>query len=209
MLERRVALGLKEDGAIAGRLDDRASGQMAVPLRRLVRTRGVRERRAAFERWLSQAAGGARIVALEAADDSLHGEVTTNLEFELTSHAQLLQGRLLMFRPFLYPFADGPALAIAEPRHHPIVLSARALRETVLVRLPAGFRVDELPVPITLDATFGRYAATVRKSGADLELTRVLEVRADRLPADLSSDVRDFYRAIRKFEESPVVLTRD
>ena len=207
--ERRVTLGFMENGAITGRFDAHASGQMAVPLRQLVRTRGVRERRTAFERWLSQAVGGVRIVALEAADDSLRGEVTTRLEFELTAHAQYLQGRLLMFRPFLHPFADGSALAIAEPRHHPILLSARALRETVLVHLPAGFRVDELPVPIALDATFGRYAASVRKSGADLELTRALDVRADRLPADRSPEVRVFYRAIRKFEESPVVLTRD
>jgi len=207
-LERRVTLELRADGAVAGRLEDRASGPMAGPLRQLVHHRGIHERRAAFERWFSRAASGARIGALEADDDTLRDRVRTLVEFELARYGQLMRRDLLMFRPFLFPSGDRSLLALAEPRRYPIVLSTQALRETVVVHLPAGFRVDELPEPITLDAPFGRYTSSVRRSGPDLELTRTLDVRAGRLPPDRLPAVLDFHRAIRRHEETPVVLER-
>ena len=98
---------------------------------------------------------------------------------------------------------------LTEPRRHPIEVPAQALRETVTVNLPAGFRVDELPEPLTLDAPFGRYAASLRVSDGTLVVTRFVEIQSVRLaPEDLIA-ARNFHRAIRKFEGSPVVLARE
>jgi hypothetical protein len=209
VLERRVMLKLSVDGSAVGQLEDRASGSMAAPVRHLVHPRGVRERRAAFERWLSGAAAGARIGTLEAADDTLGDRVRTRIEFELPGYGQLLRREILTFRPFLFPSGERSLLALAEPRRAPIVLSTQALRETVVVGLPAGFRVDELPEPITLETPFGRYVSTARRSGREIEMTRTLDVRADRLPPDQLPAILGFHRAIRRNEESPIVLMRE
>jgi hypothetical protein len=182
---------------------------MAAPLRDLLHARGTRERQAAFERWLARASGGTRITGLEASDDSLGDEVSIRLVFESPAYGQLMQRRLLVFQPFMLPSVDRTLMTLAAPRRHSIVVRAQALRETVTVRLPVGFRVDELPEPLMLDAPFGRYAATLRVSDGMLVVTRFVEIQSVRLaPQDLIP-ARDFHRAIHRFEGSPVVLARD
>lgn len=203
--ERRVTLVLAEDGSLTGRLEDRASGQMANGLRRLLYRGGSRDRRDAFEQWLNRSVGSARVTGLDTADDSLANLATARLSFELSAYGQR-QSHLLTFRPFLLSSMYGPLAAVSEPRRQPIDLPGLAFRETLLVRLPEGFAAEDLPQPLALEAGFGSYSSTVRKAGTSLELTRALEVRAERLPAERSAEVGGFFRAIRKFEESPVVL---
>ncbi|MFN7930398.1 MAG: hypothetical protein U0Y68_21230 [Blastocatellia bacterium] len=57
-----------------------------------------------------------------------------------------MRGQLLVFKPVIVARRDSLDLT-ATARHHPLVLDAEAFTETVRVKLPSGFEVDESPTP--------------------------------------------------------------
>ncbi len=93
-------------------------------------------------------------------------------------------------------------------RTHPVVLKSDAYSETVRVKLPAGFDVDEMPDPVKLDTPFGSYSTTYEVKDGELLFTRKLTQHASRIPAEQYESVRKFYERIRAAEQSPVVLTK-
>jgi hypothetical protein len=89
-----------------------------------------------------------------------------------------------------------------------VVLESRAFTETVRVKLPAGFEVDELPDPVKLDASFGSYRTNYEVKNGELVFTRTLAQQATTIPADQYEIVRKFFERIRAAEQAPVVLAR-
>jgi hypothetical protein len=89
-----------------------------------------------------------------------------------------------------------------------VVLESRSFSETVHVKLPAGFEVDELPDPLKLDASFGSYNTTYVVKDGELVFTRTLAQRAGTIPAAQYQTVRSFFERIRAAELAPVVLVR-
>jgi hypothetical protein len=87
-------------------------------------------------------------------------------------------------------------------------LRSRAYTETVRVKLPEGFAVDELPDPVKLDTAFGNYVSTYEVKDNQLLFTRTLIQRASTVPAEQYASVRSFFERIRAAEQSPVVLAK-
>ena len=113
----------------------------------------------------------------------------------------------MMFKPAVlarttqFPFA-------AENRKYPVVLDSESYTETVHVKLPAGFEVDEMPESGKLDATFGTYRCSYAVNGAMLVFTRSLEVKATTVPVAEYGHVREFFGQVAGSEQSPVVLVK-
>ena len=100
-------------------------------------------------------------------------------------------------------------LLLTDPvRHHPVVLEPHVFSETVHVKLPSGFAVDELPDALKLETAFGSYKTTYEVKGEELIYTRTLAQRGATIPADQYQAVRNFFERIRASEQSPVVLAR-
>ena len=93
-------------------------------------------------------------------------------------------------------------------RRHPIVLDAYVFAETVQLKLPPGFVVDELPDPIKVDGAFGSYNTTYLIKEGQLVFTRTLAQRAGTIPAAQYQTVRSFFERIRAADQSPVVLVK-
>lgn len=93
-------------------------------------------------------------------------------------------------------------------RQYPVVLEARAYSETVRVKLPIDFAVDELPDAIKLDTTFNSYKTSYEVKDGELVFTRTLAQRAGSIPVDQYQSVRNFFEKIRAAEQAPVVLIR-
>ena len=88
-----------------------------------------------------------------------------------------MQDRLLVFKPAVV--ARREALSLTEPtRKYPVVLDSHAFTETVRMKLPAGFEVDELPDPVKLDTAFGSYKTSYVVKDGELVFTRALAQRA-------------------------------
>ena len=207
MLNRTADVTLGPDGTIVAKLREQAIGQAAVVERRSFRGMSRPEYNTLIESWISQGAQGARISKIEPADNPGDGRFSLAVEFAAPGYAQLMQGRLLVFKPAIVSRRE--FLALTEPvRKHPVVLRPQAYTETINVRLPAGFEVDELPDAVKLDAPFGSYVTSYVVKDGQLLFTRKLVVRASTIPVADYAKVRGFFERIRAAEQSPVVLVK-
>ena len=206
-LERIATLELREDGGIAGQIQENANGQTAVVFRTEFRRLSKPEYTGMIERWLTTGATSARLNKMEPSDHSADGRFTLNVEFNAQNYGQLMQGRLMVFKPAVVSRREGLALT-APTRKHPVVLRANAYSETVKVQLPAGFAVDELPDAVKIETPFGSYVTSYEVSNNQLIFKRKLSQHATTIaPADYET-VRKFFESIRAAENAPVVLAK-
>ena len=206
-LERTANLELQPNGAIAGLIMEKAKGQTAATFRTEFRRLSKPEYTGMIERWLTSGATSAKINKMEPADNVADGGFTLNVEFSANQYAQLMQDRLLVFKPVVVSRREGLVLTAAT-RKHPVVLHANAYSETVQVKLPAGFTVDEVPDPVKLETAFGTYVTTYEVKNNQLVFKRQLSQQATTIaPADYEK-VRKFFESIRAAENAPVVLAR-
>ncbi|HEU5236863.1 MAG TPA: hypothetical protein VFU37_06965 [Pyrinomonadaceae bacterium] len=160
-----------------------------------------------IEGWISAGATSAKVNKVVPADDTSDGRFNLDVDFMAQSYGQLMQGRLLVFKPAIVSRRDWLALT-ASKRKTPVVLTANAYSETVNLKLPAGFAVDEVPDPVKLDTSFGSYVTSYEVKGEELLFTRKLVQRAATIPVEQYNSVRTFFEKIRAAEQSPVVLAR-
>src|SRR6185369_12340095 len=152
-LERTATLELQADGAIAGQIKEQANGQTAARFRTEFRRLSKPEYTGMIERWLTSGATSARLNKMEPSDNSADGRFTLNVDFSANQYGQLMQGRLLVFKPAIVSRRESLALT-ASARKHPVVLRANAYSETVQIKLPSGFTVDEVPDAVKLETPF-------------------------------------------------------
>jgi hypothetical protein len=206
-LERQAEVNLSADGSINAIVKERSVGQSAVDERGLYRRLSRPQYMKVIEDWITRGASGAKVSKLDPTDNRVEGRFALDVEFTAGSYAQLMQDRLLVFKPAIVSRLDGLRLTGAS-RKHPVVLDSRAYTETVRVKLPEGFDVDEMPDPLKLETAFGNYASTYEVKDGHLLFTRTLIQRAATIPADQYSVVRTFFERIRAAEQSPVVLAK-
>jgi hypothetical protein len=206
-LERQVEAVLASDGSLAGSIRERSMGQSAVEERRLFNHLSRADYVKAIEQWVTRGATGATVSKVEPVDQSADGRFALDFNFNAANYAQLMQNRLLVFKPAIVSRREFLLLTDAI-RKHPVVLESNAFIETVRVKLPDGFDVDELPDPLKLETAFGNYDASYEVKDGQLVFTRRLSLRATTIPAEQYSTVRGFFERIRSVEQSPVVLAK-
>ena len=194
-------------GSLTATIREDANGQLGAGYRGEFRARSRADYIKTIEGWVTAGATAARVSKVEPRDDAAAGHFNLDIEFTAPRYGQLMQDRLLIFKPAVV--ARREALALTEPkRKYPIVLESHAFSETVRVKLPAGFAVDELPDAVKLDTSFGSYATNYEVKGGELLFTRKLIQRSVTIPVDQYASVRSFFEKIRAAEQAPVVLAR-
>jgi hypothetical protein len=206
-LEREAEVTLGPDGTITASLQERAIGQSAVGERRSFRGLSRPDYVKGIERWIAYGATGAAVSKVEPADNASEGKFALQVEFTARGYAQLMHERLLVFKPAIVSRREVLALTAGE-RKQPVVLHSNAYSETVRVKLPAGFEVDELPDPVKMDAPFGSYETAYQVKDGQLQFTRKMVVRGSTIAVADYPKVRSFFERIRAAEQAPVVLAK-
>lgn len=206
-LERHTDLVLTSDGSITANLRERSIGQSAVNERRAFRKLSTSQYKGMIENWVMRGATAAKVSRLLPVDDTDGARFDLDVDFTAGAYAQSMQDRLLVFRPAIVSRRE--SLFLTETtRTHPVVLDSYSFTETVNVKLPAGFDVDELPDAVKLDTPFGAYSTSYVVKDGLLTFKRALAQRAMTVPVEQYASVRSFYERIRAAEQSPVVLAR-
>jgi len=206
-LERQSEVNLDSEGAITAALHERSVGQAAVNERAGFRHLSRPEYNQMIQSWITRGASGAKVTKVDPEDDASAGRFALEVEFAAQNYAQLMQNRLLVFKPAIVSRRESLTLTDAK-RMQPIVLTSHAYSETVRVKLPAGFDVDEMPDPVKLETAFGSYSTSYEAKDGQLVFTRKLVQRASTIPVEQYDSVRKFYERIRAAEQAPVVLTK-
>jgi hypothetical protein len=206
-LDRQIEAVLTGDGTLTASMREKAIGTSASNYRGLFRAASRPNYMKLIEAWISSSAPAAKVSNVEPKDNSVEGGFDLNVDFTAADYGQLMQNRLLVFKPAIVSRRD--SLALTEPkRQYPVVLNSRAFTETTRLKLPAGFEVDELPDAVKLDTAFGSYKTSYDVKNGELVFTRALAQRASVSPSEQYQSVRSFYEKIRAAEQSPVVLAR-
>lgn len=207
-LDRNTNVILAADGSISATVSERSKGQTAADERRLFRGRSRPEYMGVIEKWITRSANGAKLTKVEPVDSRVEGLFALDVEFTAFGYGQVMQDRLLVFRPAIVVRQGSITLTEAK-RWYPIVLQAEAYNETVNVKLPAGFVVDEMPDAIKLDSSFGTFSAKYEVKDGNLVFTRSLVQRAATIPVEDYAKVKKFFDGMRVADQSPVVLVRN
>jgi hypothetical protein len=205
-VERQVDAVLGADGSLTANLRLRTAGHSAVDERRAFRGLSKPDYLKMVERWITRGASGANISKVEPADNSAEGKFALNVEFSAGRYAQVNQ-KFLIFKPTIVARRDSFFLSDGA-RKHPVMLDSHAYAETVRVKLPEGFVVDEIPDTAKMDTSFGSYSTTYEVKDGMLQLTRNLVVRKATIPVADYEQVKRFFSKVYAAEESPIVLAK-
>jgi hypothetical protein len=206
-LERTIEANLTSFGGLFATVREQSAGQSAVEERALFRALSRPEYTKRIEMWVSNGASGASVSRVQPADGADDGKFSLEVEFASPRYGQVMQGRLLIFKPAVVSRRDSLSLTASE-RKHPVVLDPEAFAETARIQLPIGFEVDELPEPVKLETPFGSYAARCEVKDGVLLFTRSFVIRSAMVPAGQYAQVRSFFEKILSAEQAPVVLVK-
>jgi hypothetical protein len=137
-------------------------------------------------------------------------ETTTPFEYDYSfvspnyaKHA----GDLLLVRPRVLGSKASGVLETNEPRQYPVEFPGPERDTDVFeITLPAGYDVDDLPLPVDADYDFADYHSKAEKDGNVLRYTRVFEVKQLSVPINRMDDLKKFYRIIATDERNSAVL---
>jgi hypothetical protein len=206
-LERNLDVTLSPEGSISGRVSEQTLGQRAVNERALQRRLSAPDYNRTIENWIARGATGAKATKIAPSDDLAEGRFMLDVEFSANMYAQIMQDRLMVFKPAIIGRLD--RLSFTEgKRQNPFMIDAETYQENVKIKLPAGFVVDEIPESTSLTTQFGTYDAKYEVTGDVLLFKRSLKLNRATVPADKYLSVRDFFGKIHTAEQSPVVLMR-
>jgi hypothetical protein len=204
---RDVEATITADGNINGSIKDKAHGQQSKYARAMFRSLSASEFKKAIESWLTRGATAASLIKLSPTDNHAEAKFDLDVEFAAPRYGQVMQNRLLVFKPAIVSRANSIYLT-EKTRIHPVVLDEDSFSEHASFSLPAGFVVDEMPDPVTIDTPFGNYSAKYEVKDGKLLFSRSMSTKRSTIPVDKYEGVRSFFTKIRDAEQSPVVLIR-
>jgi transglutaminase-like putative cysteine protease len=207
LLDRQIEASIDGNGSLVATIREKANGQWAAGYRSEMQRESRPEYVKRIEGWVTAGATAARVTKVEPRDDRTAGRFDLDVEFTATGYGQLMQERLLVFKPAIVSRRETLYLTDAK-RKHPVVLTSNSYSETVRVKLPSGFAVDEMPDPVKLDTAFGSYATSYEVKDGVLIFSRKLVQRATTIPVEQYNSVRSFFERIRAAEQAPVVLIK-
>jgi hypothetical protein len=206
-IQRDIEATLMPDGALTAQLTERNLGEAAANARRRFIHESKPDYTKRIERWVTRTAGGSSVSKVEPRDGQASNDFGLTVDFAAPRYGQVMQGRLLIFKPAIVSRLD--QYGFAEPkRKYPVVLDSESYSGSVRVKLPEGFAVDEIPENVTLQTPFGSYSAKYEHKEGSLLFTHTLEVKAATIPPERYAEIRDFFGRVVGAEQSPVVLVR-
>ena len=168
--QRSIEVSLAGDGGIKGLIREKVGGQNSTYARAMFRSLSGSNYKKAIEGWLTRGATGAQLVKLTPTDRQADAGFNMNIEFAAPNYAQLMQNRLLVFKPAIVNRANSIYLT-EKLRTAPVMLDANSFRETAVFTLPNDFVVDEMPDAVTLETPFGKYSMKYESKDGKLIFT--------------------------------------
>ena len=199
---------MADDGSLSGTVEEKAIGHHAAEFRGAQKRLSKADFRKRQERWISETGPGASVDSNDtpapvAGDDSLI-EVTT---FKTPRYAKLMQGSLLVVKSGVLP-AHGVVNLSDPKRKYPVLLDSESFEETLRMKLPSNFELDELPRAVTAKAPFGNYSFSCEMKEGFLTCKRSLIVSAGLIQVEQYKEAREFFGRVSSSGDQPAVLQK-
>jgi hypothetical protein len=210
LLERHGRFSLNAEGALSGEVRETRRGILADDFRYALLNSDLSQRTQFLETFLANFVSGFTI--LESRVENLedhHNDLVISYRFEAPRYAKAM-GDLLIVRPRIIG-TKGERLEGREagPRVHPIALRSTALhRDEFVIDLPEGYRPEELPPAVDLNAGFAAYCSRTESAASTLVYRREYRLLRPFLPASVHGEAVMFYREMDRDERQNALLKK-
>ena len=194
-------------GRIEARLQQEYFGQSGSALVAVRRLRGEEELKRTVERMWSRRLIGISLGTLQAASRAEQNSLFLDVSLAAEGFGELLRDRLLIVRPGTLARAREYGFT-SRQRTSPVELATALYRDSVKLKVPAGFQLDELPPPTNVESPYGTLQALWKVENAEILFEQTLEIRNAVVPADEYADVRAFFDKVRAALTAPVILVK-
>jgi transglutaminase-like putative cysteine protease len=207
-LLRTAALTLSSAGTLGGEVQELRWGGPAVQTRAQFLSSSPADRNKVVESFLGTFLNnftltGATVGNLEKYNETL----TLNYHFVVEGYAKSA-GDLLILRPRVVG-DKGSSILSGKSRKYPIEFEGTTLQSDIFdIALPAGYVVDELPLPVDAHCDYATYKSDVKVKDNVLHYNRTYEIKGVMVPTDKLPEVRDFFHQVAVAEKSSAVLRR-
>lgn len=205
-IEAAVEATMNANGGISASLQRQYFGQSGIPLRAVDKLRGHEELQKRFERGFTRRLGGVTIKSV-ATDGSADDRLVVHVDLAAERFGQMMQDRLLIVRPGSLS-SGGDYYFTSRKRSSPVKLEADLRHDSIRIKLPGGFKLDELPAPAKVESPYGTVEASWAVRDGEIVMEATLEIRDMVAPASDFAKVRDFFDKVAGVEGAPVVLVR-
>ena len=206
-IDSKVEGTINPDGRLEAKLERRYFGQSSIPLRAVQLLRGSDDLKKRFESGYGRRLAGSSISKVSAENEAAENAVAVHVELGAERFG-LMQGKLLITRPGLLT-SGGDYSFSSKQRTAPIKLDADLRHDSIRVKLPAGFKPDEIPQSTKIESDWGRLEASWSLHDGEILLEQTLEIKeATVAPAEYAK-VRDFFERVNGAQAAPVVLLKE
>jgi Domain of Unknown Function with PDB structure (DUF3857)/Transglutaminase-like superfamily len=205
-IEASVEATMNANGGLNASLQRQYFGQSSIPLRAVDKLRGHEELQKRFERGFTRRLGGVTIKSV-AANGSADDRLAVNVDLTAERFGQMMQDRLLVVRPGSLS-SGGEYSFTSRKRSSPVKLEADLRHDSIKVKLPDGFKLDELPAPAKVESAYGSVQANWAVRDGEIVMEQTLEIHDIVAPASDFAKVRDFFDKVAGVQSAPVVLIR-
>ncbi len=205
--ERTIEAVLSNEGSISGTISEKMIGQSARRERARLRVLSSSDYDQYINSWISRGISGADTRSVVTKDEINEGKFNRDLSFSSASYGQIMQGRLMIFKPAVIGRLDRLSFS-DDKRMNPFMIDSVSYSESVKIKLPVGFAVDEMPEAMDLKVDFGKYSASYQVAGEYLIFNRSLRLTRSEVPAANYDSIKTFFGKIHSAEKSPVVLMK-
>lgn len=160
-----------------------------------------------FEHELSQRLSGVALKHVEIRPEREENRLAVSLDLSAERFGQIMQNRLLVIRPGLLA-SGGEYFFVNRPRATPIRLKADLRRESIHIKLSAGFKFDEVPMPAKIEGPYGSLETQWGFDDGAIVMKLTLEVHDTIAPPSEYVKVREFFERVAGAINVPVVLIR-
>jgi hypothetical protein len=199
---------LSPDGALEAKLALQDRANRAAEWRALKAFGTKDEFEKVVDAWLARNVKQVDRTQLDSKDSFDKGEFRLDVAFKAPRYAQVMQGRILVFKPSIVEPSYGFQTQ-AEKRVNPLVLESQCYHKQVRVTLPENFKIDEMPESASFRCSFGKYTSDYKVEGRELIFTEDFDVTATTLPVAQYSEAKEFFGRIAGAERAPLVMIRN
>ena len=206
-MEESGSFALGADGTLTGKVNIVSVGPEGADLRLDLKYTDEKEQREELEKLVAHDLPGVTLDSIELVQPpDLEKPLEIHLKVTVPLYAHTA-GPLLLVRPRVV--GDDAIQFDDKPRTYPIDLDATGhWHSSFDIALPAGYVIDDLPDPVSVDTSFGTYRSTVTAKAGVLHYDRELVMKEIELPADQAADFRKFEGTILLDEKSSAVLKK-
>lgn len=203
---RDMTVEVKSDGDIQASVKETLSGQMASITRRRIALLNSEEYSKEKGVQIARDIPGAIIGDLKInRDTELAEPVQIEYQFNAANFANRLN-RLLVIRPVLLRTQQFPLFARTE-RTKPVLFDMKSVREDIVkIRLPEGFKIDELPANTEIKSGFGEFSLIYQVSEDAITVQRRLAITSQLLPPSEYPEVKKFFDTANAASQTSIVL---